>query len=395
MMTGFEKRRFGRDIAWWALDEEMPNRSSSSCNPAIIAQCQANIRSPQSLLASIISVLAMTYSDNGHRDTLHYRIVSQSRESPGSWGNEYVRHLAAELGEEYNLLIREQAGMMDVAETQGETAINPEKPTATPSIVTSSDSTGTAVSNGAESVPAATTGLQVSPANRPIKTRQQLLDLALELVPFFLAHNAEADAVDLLLEVESIESLVDEGFLEGKKGEDIYARVCQYMVRYVPLLSLRQGVSNSFFTSCVPLLVAPDDKEFLRAAAAIYALHGKFPEALALAVRLRDQALVRKYFEGPKNPYVSALYRDGHILMRKTTGLCGNNWHSSSPVRRSRSHGFIARTRTRTSFRKKLPLLPLRVPQNRQFHHLLPTPFSLRRPQSSTMICLSVWVTRS
>lgn len=249
MMTGFEKRRFGRDIAWWALDEEMPNRSSSSCNPAIIAQCQANIRSPQSLLASIISVLAMTYSDNGHRDTLHYRIVSQSRESPGSWGNEYVRHLAAELGEEYNLLIREQAGMMDVAETQGETAINPEKPTATPSIVTSSDSTGTAVSNGAESVPAATTGLQVSPANRPIKTRQQLLDLALELVPFFLAHNAEADAVDLLLEVESIESLVDEGFLEGKKGEDIYARVCQYMVRYVPLLSLKQGVSNSFFTA--------------------------------------------------------------------------------------------------------------------------------------------------
>lgn len=175
----------------------------------------------------------MTYSDNGHRDTLHYRIVSQSRESPGSWGNEYVRHLAAELGEEYNLLIREQAGMMDVAETRGEAPINPEKPTATPSIVTSSDSTGTTLSSGAESVPAATTGLQVSPANRPIKTRQQLLDLALELVPFFLAHNAEADAVDLLLEVESIESLVDEGFLEGKKGEDIYARVCQYMVRYV------------------------------------------------------------------------------------------------------------------------------------------------------------------
>ncbi|KAI5449751.1 proteasome regulatory particle base subunit [Naganishia albida] len=239
------------------------------------------LQDEKSLLASIISVLAMTYSDNGHRDTLHYRIVSKSRESPGSWGNEYVRHLAAELGEEYNLLIREQAGMTDAAETQGEAAINPEKPTAIPSIVESKE---TAVSGGAESVPAPTTGLQVSPANRPLKTRQQLLDLALELVPFFLAHNAEADAVDLLLEVESIESLVDEGFLEGKKGEDIYARVCQYMI------------------SCVPLLVAPDDKEFLRAAAAIYALHGKFPEALALAVRLRDRALVRKYFEGPKNP---------------------------------------------------------------------------------------------
>lgn len=195
----------------------------------------------QSLLASIISVLAMTYSDNGHRDTLHYRIVSKSRESPGSWGNEYVRHLAAELGEEYNLLIREQAGMTDAAETQGEAAINPEKPTAIPSIVESKE---TAVSGGAESVPAPTTGLQVSPANRPLKTRQQLLDLALELVPFFLAHNAEADAVDLLLEVESIESLVDEGFLEGKKGEDIYARVCQYMIRYVTLFSDRQRTAD-------------------------------------------------------------------------------------------------------------------------------------------------------
>lgn len=213
----------------------------------------------------------MTYSDNGQRDTLHYRIVSNSSESPGEWGNEYVRHLAAELGEEYNLLIREQAGMIDIQPDVKTTDINPEKP-AEP------------IGSGAEAVPAPTTALQVQPANRPLKSRQQLLDLALQLVPFFLAHNAEADAVDLLLEVESIESLVDEGFLEGKKGEDIFARVCQYMV------------------SCVPLLVAPDDKEFLRTAAAIYASHDKYPEALALAVRMRDRALVRKYFEAPKNP---------------------------------------------------------------------------------------------
>ncbi|GHJ86083.1 hypothetical protein NliqN6_2485 [Naganishia liquefaciens] len=225
----------------------------------------------KSLLASIISVLAMTYSDNGQRDTLHYRIVSNSSETPGEWGNEYVRHLAAELGEEYNLLIREQAGMIDIQPDVDATDINPEKPVES-------------IGSGAEAVPAPTTALQVQPANRPLKSRQQLLDLALQLVPFFLAHNAEADAVDLLLEVESIESLVDDGFLEGKKGQDIFARVCQYMV------------------SCVPLLVAPDDKEFLRTAAAIYALHDKYPEALALAVRLRDRALVRKYFEAPKNP---------------------------------------------------------------------------------------------
>ncbi|KAJ9107463.1 hypothetical protein QFC21_000916 [Naganishia friedmannii] len=241
----------------------------------------------KSLLASIISVLAMTYSDNGNRDTLHYRIVSNSKESPGSWGNEYVRHLAAELGEEYNLLIREQAGMAD-GETSGlgdkaADSISPEKPlTQVPAGVDAATAQDGVVSAGSESVPAPTAAIQHKP--RPLKTRQQLLDLALELVPFFLQHNAEADAVDLLLEVESIGSLVSEGLLEGKKGEDIYARVCQYMV------------------SCVPLLVSPDDKEFLRTAAAIYALHGKFTEALTLAVRMRDQGLVRKYFASPKNP---------------------------------------------------------------------------------------------
>jgi 26S proteasome regulatory subunit N1 len=176
----------------------------------------------------------MTYSDNGNRDTLHYRIVSNSKESPGSWGNEYVRHLAAELGEEYNLLIREQAGMAD-GETSGSDdkaadSISPEKPlTQAPAGVDVATAQDGVVSAGSESVPAATAGIQHKA--RPLKTRQQLLDLALELVPFFLQHNAEADAVDLLLEVESIGSLVSEGLLEGKKGEDIYARVCQYMVR--------------------------------------------------------------------------------------------------------------------------------------------------------------------
>ena len=64
-----------------------------------------------------------------------------------------------------------------------------------------------------------------------LKTREQLLALALDLVPFFLAHNAEADAVDLLLELESIESLEENSFLIGKEGDAIYNRVCQYMVR--------------------------------------------------------------------------------------------------------------------------------------------------------------------
>ena len=53
-----------------------------------------------------------------------------------------------------------------------------------------------------------------------------LMALALEIVPFFLKHNAEADAVDLLLELEAIDQLPQ------YVDTDTYARVCLYMVRY-------------------------------------------------------------------------------------------------------------------------------------------------------------------
>src|SRR4051794_19449828 len=63
-----------------------------------------------------------------------------------------------------------------------------------------------------------------------------LMTLALEIVPFFLKHNAEADAVDLLLELEAIDQLPQ------YVDEDTYARVCLYMVRYIVV----QAFSLSF-----------------------------------------------------------------------------------------------------------------------------------------------------
>ena len=49
----------------------------------------------------------MTYSDTEPRGTLRYRLLASSirpstspLDDPGEWGHEYVRHLAAELGEE-------------------------------------------------------------------------------------------------------------------------------------------------------------------------------------------------------------------------------------------------------------------------------------------------------
>jgi 26S proteasome regulatory subunit N1 len=56
--------------------------------------------------------------------------------------------------------------------------------------------------------------------------------------------------------------------------------------------------------SCVPLLTPPDDEAFLQCAAHIYSQHDRYPEALALAVRLNNKDLVQKYFSAPTNPYV-------------------------------------------------------------------------------------------
>lgn len=102
--------------------------------------------------------------------------------------------------------------------------------------------------------------------------------LALRLVPFLLSHNGEADAVDLLLELESISSIIP--FVD----ENTYTRVCLYM------------------TSCVNLLVPPDDREFLRCAREIYRKFERYSQAIVCSLRLNDAALVKEDFLTPKNP---------------------------------------------------------------------------------------------
>ena len=208
----------------------------------------------QSLLASIISVLGMTHSDNGKRDTLWYRYIAQTEEAPGSWGHEYVRHLAAELGEEY------QSRYSDWHVMHGDGSTKPDGRT---------------------------------------YLVERMRDLAIQLAEFFLKHNAEADAVDLLMEMEIIERIVPQ------VDDKTWARVCQYMVGYVSCSAF--DVELNF--RCVPLLVPPDDIAFLQTAAEIYAKHDRYPEALGLAIKLNDRRLIRKYFAAPRNPSVALVWR--------------------------------------------------------------------------------------
>jgi 26S proteasome regulatory subunit N1 len=51
-------------------------------------------------LADVLSCLAMTMAEEGSRASLKYKLVG-SDDPVGSWGHEYVRNLAGELGAEY------------------------------------------------------------------------------------------------------------------------------------------------------------------------------------------------------------------------------------------------------------------------------------------------------
>ena len=211
----------------------------------------------------------MTYSDTQARGTLRYRLLSASMlpstkhiSEPGLWGHEYVRHLAAELGEEYR--VRELGEQEDDVEVEEE----PEKPKEAPA-------------DGKEEEPEKKEEPKVTKEKvkfPPVGTIDDLRSLAIECATFLLHHNAEPDAVDLLEELEIIDRIVD------LVDENTYPRVCQYIV------------------ACVNLLPPPDDISFLRTAHAIYAKHHKFPEALAIALRLGDQELIKEDFHAPGNP---------------------------------------------------------------------------------------------
>jgi 26S proteasome regulatory subunit N1 len=163
-------------------------------------------------LADVLSVIGMTFSDEDRQDTLKYRLLAPTSDI-GSWGHEYTRHLALEIGEVY---------------TKRLTADEP---------------------------------------------YQDLIDLALVLVPLFLKSNAEADAVDLMSELEIIEELPK--FLD----KDTYPRVCLYMV------------------SMVPLLTYPEDQQFLHTAHRIYKQYDQLTQAIILAIRLNDLDLIKSDFE--------------------------------------------------------------------------------------------------
>ncbi|CAK9828432.1 26S proteasome non-ATPase regulatory subunit 2 [Anthophora retusa] len=162
------------------------------------------------LCSDVISVLAMAMGEG--RECLKYRLTGSAL-AIGEWGHEYVRHLSGELAGEWDEL------------TDDTEAIS-----------------------------------------------KKLIALVHEIVPYNMAHNAETEACDLLMEIERLD------LLEQYVDESAYQRVCLYL------------------TSCVPYVADPENSTLLHAAAKLYRKFGQYPQAVRLAMQLNDLPLIEDIF---------------------------------------------------------------------------------------------------
>ncbi|KAJ8511353.1 hypothetical protein OPV22_001787 [Ensete ventricosum] len=162
-------------------------------------------------LADILSVLAVTMSAEGERESLKYRLLG-SEGDIGSWGHEYVRNLAGEISQEF-------------AKRQYD--------------------------------------------DMPLDT---LMELVQQIVAFHMKHNAEPEAVDLLMEVEDLDLLVEHVDATN------YKRACLYL------------------TSSSSYLPSPDDLLALDIAFTIYTKFEDYASALRIALFLDNTQYVKQIY---------------------------------------------------------------------------------------------------
>ncbi len=108
-------------------------------------------------------------------------------------------------------------------------------------------------------------------------TREDLLPLAKEIAIFYMKHNAEADACDLLMEIEQVEMMHE--YVE----KETYQRVCLYLL------------------SCVPYVPEPEDTVLLKTSYKIYIKFQQDQLALRCAIQMNDQDLVQEVFYNCKD----------------------------------------------------------------------------------------------
>lgn len=193
------------------------------------------------LMADVLSVLAMTMGNEGERESLRFKLQG-SIDDIGSWGHEYVRNLAGEIGAEHEELSSAEGGA-----DKGKL--------------------------------------------------EELLGLVRQIVPFFIQHNSDPEAIDLLMEVDLLPELV------GHVEESNWSRIALYLEqisRYVP---------------------EPEDAQVVRVAIDALRKVGKTTEAVRLALIAGDTPLVVELINScedecapraPRRPAKRALRRMRH-----------------------------------------------------------------------------------
>ena len=166
--------------------------------------------------ADIVSILAMTMPSEklASGESLDYRLKG-SREKIGSWGHEYVRHISGEIAQRW------------------------------PNI------------------------------SEDVSQKQLLVELVHSIVPYHMKHNAEAEAVDLLMDIERLDLV--EQYIDN---DELAQRVCLYM------------------SSCVPYVPDPENTNLLKTSMNIFLKFNKYPDALRLAMQLGDIEQIKSIING-------------------------------------------------------------------------------------------------
>lgn len=209
-------------------------------------QNSSNSISPK--LADVLSILYTTFEDEGQHNVLKYRCLSDDIEFE-KWGHEYMRHLSLQMGQASTEL--EELNISDDESKEGDE-------------LESSD-------NDAEESQSTKTSLD------SCITIDKILHLAETIVPYFVNHNGETDAVDLLAEMDEIDLLIK------YTDKSNYDRVCKYII------------------VCAPLLPSMEAKQYLTAAYDILLKNESYAEALHVAIRLDDKEKMLHLFQTVAN----------------------------------------------------------------------------------------------
>lgn len=199
-------------------------------------------------LADVLAVLSMTLGKHEDRESLTFKLSGRkdyisleqqsneelrskipSDDNLGSWGHEFVRSLTGEIGQEYNARVLAGA--------------DPDQ-------------------------------------DGPFADLLEMVDV---IVPFHVNHNAEAEAVDLLMDVQRLKKLLDLESIDERN----YRRICNYLVK------------TSDFQS------DPDDlKEMLETAYEIFLRQKQPLDALRVALRMHTEDVIPDLFSNCDDTFV-------------------------------------------------------------------------------------------